>query len=133
MSVTTIVKTPRTVVDSVSRAAASAATRGTLDLRTKHGGLLTLKITNSGVLGVQCEGRVLVAHTAGATPSAASAGSDWKTLWSFGGGVASGVVTEQSIQIDAAVMHVEVEFVGNTTNACVVEAYMSEITSFDTV
>jgi len=132
MSSTTLVKTARTVVASVSRAAGAAATRGTLDLRTAQGGVLTMKITNSGTLGVQCEGRVLIAHNAGATPTAASAGTDWKTLWKFGGGVTSGYVTEQSMTVDPGVMHLEVEFHGNTTNAAVVEAYFSEITSAST-
>jgi hypothetical protein len=35
--------------------------------------------------------------------------------------------------VDPGVKHLEVEFHGNTTNACVVEAYFSEITSADTV
>ncbi len=133
MSSTTLVKTARTVVASVDRLAGVAETRGTLDLRTAQGGLLTMKIINSGTLGAQCEGRVLIAHNAGATPTAASSGTDWKTLWKFGGGLVSGTVTEQSMAIDPAVMHLEVEFHGNTTNACNVQAYFSEITSAETV
>jgi len=129
MSSTTLVKTARTVVASISRAAAAAATRGTLDLRTAQGGVLTMKITNSGTLGAQCEGRVLVAHDASTTPTADAAGTVWKTLWKFGGGLVSGTVTEQSMTVDPGVMHLEVEFEGNTTNAAVVEAYFSEITS----
>jgi hypothetical protein len=131
MSSTTLVKTARTVVASASNAA-TATTRGTLDLRTAQGGVLTMKITNSGTLGAQCEGRVLVAHNAGSTPTAAAAGTDWKTLWKFGGGLVSGTVTEQSMTVDPGVMHLEVEFTGNTTNACTVEAYFSEITRADT-
>ena len=133
MTTTTLVKTARTIIDSVSRAGGAAETRGTLDLRTKQGGVLTMKITNSGTLGAQCEGRVLVAHDAGATPTAASAGTVWKTLWKFGGGLTSGVVTEQSMTVDPGVMHLEVEFHGNTTNAAVVEAYFSEITNASTL
>ena len=73
MTTTTVTTTPRTVVASASNAA-GATTRGTLDLRTKLGGLLTMKITNGGTgPTVQCEGRVLVAHNAGSTPTAASA------------------------------------------------------------
>ncbi len=41
MTTTTLVKTARTLVASVSRAAAAAETRGTLDLRTTQGGMLT--------------------------------------------------------------------------------------------
>jgi hypothetical protein len=133
MSSTTLVKNARSIVASVSRAAAAAETRGTIDLRTAQGGILTMKITNSGTLGAQCEGRVLIAHTSNDTPAAGSAGTDWKTLWKFGGGLVSGTVTEQSMTVDPGVMHLEVEFVGNTTNAAVVEAYLSEITSASTL
>jgi hypothetical protein len=131
MATTTLVKTARTVVASVSNAA-SATTRGTIDLRTAQGGVLTMKLTNSGTLGAQCLGRVLVAHNSGTTPTAAAAGADWKTLASFGGGTTSGAITEQYFLIDAGVMHLECEFTGNTTSACVVEAYISEITSAST-
>jgi hypothetical protein len=129
MSNTTLTKTARTVVASTSNAAA-ATTRGTVDLRTAQGGMLTMKITNGGTgPTVQCEGRILAAHNAGATPTAASAGSDWKTLWRFGGGTTASAVTEQSFVADASIMHLEVEFTGNTGQAVTVEAYMSEITN----
>ena len=133
MSTTTLTKTARTIVASATNAAA-ATTRGTLDLRTAQGGLLTLKITN-GATGptVQCEGRVLVAHNAGSTPSAASAGADWKTIWRCGGTTTNSAVTERSVLIDPSVMHVEVEFTGNTGQGVTVEAYLSETTSVATV
>lgn len=132
MTTTTLTKTPRTLVASASNAA-SSTTRGTLDLRTAMGGLLTMKITN-GATGptVQCEGRVLVAHNSGSTPAAASAGSDWKTIWSFGGGTTNSAITEQSVEIGPGVMHLEVEFTGNTGQAVTVEAYLSEVTNSST-
>lgn len=128
MTTTTLTKNPRTLVASASNAAGST-TRGTLDLRTAMGGLLTLKITN-GATGptVQAEGRVLVAHNSGSTPTAASAGSDWKTVWKFGGGTTANAITEQSMEIGPGVMHLEVEFTGNTGQAVTVEAYLSEVT-----
>lgn len=126
---TTLTKTARTLVASTSNAAA-ATTRGTVDLRTAQGGLLTMKITNGGSgPTVQCEGRVLVAHDAGATPAADGAGADWKTLWRFGGGTSANAVTEQSFNVDPGTMHLEVEFTGNTGQAVTVEAYLSEITN----
>jgi len=133
MSNTTLTKTARTVVASVSNAA-GAVTRGTVDLRTAQGGLLTMKITNGGTgPTLQCEGRVLAAHNAGATPTAASAGADWKTLWAFGGGTTASDITEQPFVVDASIMHLEVEFTGNTGQAVTVEAHMSEITDAVTV
>lgn len=130
MTTTTLTKTPRTLVAAATSNAAGATTRGTVDLRTTQGGLLTMKITNGGTgPSVQCEGRVLVAHNSGATPTAASAGTDWKTVWKFGGGTTASAITEQSFVVDASVMHLEVEFTGNTGQAVTVEAYLSEITS----
>lgn len=121
-------KTPRTIVASVSNAAAGT-TRGTIDLETTYGGLLTMKITN-GATGpaVQCEGRVLVAHNA-TLPAAASAGADWKTVYTFGGGVVANAVTEMNYLVDPAVMALEVEFTGNTNQAVTVEAFLSELST----
>ena len=58
---------------TAERNAAGATTRGTLDLRTAHGGLLTMKIVN-GATGptVQAQANVLAAHNSGSTPAAAS-------------------------------------------------------------
>jgi len=126
---TTLTKTARTVVSSSSNTAGST-TRGTVDLRTAYGGFLTAKITN-GATGptVQCTCNFLVAHTASATPTAASAGSDWKTVWSFGGGSANAAVTEQTWDIPPGVMHLEVEFTGNTGQTVTVESFLSEVTN----
>lgn len=134
MPTATTVKTPRTLVAAGTSNTAGNTTRGTLDLRTKFGGLLTMKITN-GATGptAQCEGRVLVAHNSGATPTAASAGTDWKTIWVFGGGTTNNAITEQSIVLDQSVMHVEVEFTGNTGQTVTVEAFCSELTQIDSV
>ena len=134
MTTTTLNKTPRTPVAAGTSNAASATTRGTVDLRTAQGGLLTMKITNGGTgPTAQCEGRVLIAHNAGATPTAAGAGADWKTIRFFGGGTTNSAVTEQSFAIGPGVMHLETEFTGNTGQAVTVEAYFSEITSASTV
>lgn len=117
-----LTKTKSVIVASASNAA-GATTRGTLDVRTKDGGVITMKITNGGTgPTAQCEGRVLISHTEGATPTAASAGADWKTAWRFGGGVTANAVTEQVFEFGPGVQHVEIEFTGNTGQAVTVEA-----------
>ena len=134
MTTTTLIKTPRTLVAAGTSNAAGATTRGTVDLRTPHGGLLTLKITNGGTgPTVQCEGRVMIAHTAGATPAAASAGADWKTIWRFNGGTPANAITEQSYRVGPGEMHLQTEFTGNTGQAVTIEAFLSEVTSASTV
>lgn len=133
MTTTTLTKTPRTLIAEATSNAAGSTTRGTADLRTAQGGLLTVKIAN-GVTGptVPATVNILVAHNSGATPAAASAGADWKTIWPFTASTGNNVVTEQSIVIDPAVMHVEVEVTGNTGQPVTCEAYLSEITSVTT-
>lgn len=132
MTTTTLNKNVVTVVASSSNAA-GATTRGTVDLRTALGGTLTMKITN-GAIGpsAQCQCNILIAHNEGSTPAAASAGVDWKTLWSFGGGTTSNATTEQSFDIPQGAMHFEIEFTGNTGQAVTVEAILSKITSATT-
>ena len=130
MTTTTITNTARTLVAANTSNAAAGTTRGTVDLRGKLGGILTMKIINGGTgPTLQCEGRVLIAHNEGSTPAAASAGSDWKTIWRFGGGTTLNAITEQSYEFGPGIMHLEVEFTGNTIQPVTVEAYLSEITN----
>ena len=130
MTTTTLTKTPRTLIAAATSNAAGSKTRGTADLRTAQGGMLTVKIAN-GATGptVPATVNILIAHDAGATPTAAAAGADWKTIWSFAASTGNNVVTEQSITIDPGVMHLEVEVTGNTAQAVTCEAFLSEITS----
>ena len=121
-------KTERNILPSATNAA-GGVTRGVLDLETAHCGILTIKITN-GATGptVQCVCNVLIAHKA-TLPAAGSAGADWKTIRSYGGGTTANGVTEVALPIDIAVMALCVEFKGNTVQPVTVEAHMSEIST----
>jgi hypothetical protein len=127
---TTAVKTARTLIAAGTSNSAAGTTRGTLDLRTALGGRLTVKITN-GATGptVGATVNVLVAHNAGSTPAAASAGVDWKTIFSVAASTANNAVHEWSWTVDKNVMHLEVEVAGNTGQAVTCEAFLSETTS----
>ena len=134
MTTTTLTKTPRTLIAASTSNSAGGTTRGTVDLRTAQGGILTVKLTNGGTgptVAATCN--ILIAHNSGATPTAASAGADWKTIWSFAGTTTNSAITEQSIDIGPGVMHLEVEVTGNTGQAVTCEAFLSEITSASTV
>lgn len=127
---TTLTKAAVTVVASATNAA-GAVLRGTVDMRTSLGGLLTIKIVN-GATGpsTQCGASILAAHNDGATPTAAAAGTDWKTIYKgFGNGTANNTVGEWAYEVPAGVMHMEVEFGGNTGQDVTVEAYLSRITN----
>lgn len=128
MTTTTLTNGIATLVAPTSNAA-GATTRGTVDMRGTQGGWLTLKITNGGTgPTVQNQCNILIAHNTGATPSAGTAGSDWKTVWSFGGGITANSVTEQNVWINPC-CHLEVEFTGNTGQAVTVEAIITIITN----
>jgi len=132
MTTATATKAARTLIAAATSNAAGATTRGTVDLRTAFGGLLTVKLTNGGTgPTLQAEARVLVAHNTGSTPTAAGAGADWKTIYVVGNGTAASTVGEWSIPIDQSVMHCEVEITGNTGQAVTCEAFLSELSSID--
>lgn len=130
MTTATATKAARTLIAAATSNAAGATTRGTVDLRTAFGGLLTIKLTNGGTgPTLQAEARVLVAHNTGSTPTAAGAGADWKTIYVVGNGTSASTVGEWSIPIDQSVMHCEVEITGNTGQAVTCEAFLSELSS----
>ncbi len=130
MTTATATKAARTLIAAATSNAAGATTRGTVDLRTAFGGLLTVKLTNGGTgPTLQAEARVLVAHNTGSTPTAGGAGADWKTIYVVGNGTAANTVGEWSIPIDQSVMHCEVEITGNTGQAVTCEAFLSELSS----
>lgn len=117
-----LTKSESVIIASASNAAGATA-RGTLDVRTADGGRVTMKITNGGTgPTTQCEGRVLISHNTGTTPTAASAGAEWKTVQVFGGGVAANAFSEESFVFGPDVGHLEIEFTGNTGQAVTVEA-----------
>ena len=122
-----LTKSDTTIIASASNAA-GATSRGTIDLSSAYGGIVTMKITNGGTAPtLQCEGRVLISH-ADTLPTAASAGADWKTVWRFGGVTTASAVTEQNFQFGPEVRHLEVEFTGNTGQAVTVEAVATTYT-----
>jgi len=125
----TATKNARTLVSAGTTNTSGSTTRGVLSLGTALGGLLTFKITNGGTgPSTQCEGRVLVAHQ-GTAPTAGSAGTDWKTVYTVGNGTANSTVGEFSYVFGPEVMSLEVEFTGNTGQSVTVEAFVSEFTS----
>lgn len=131
MPTTTLTKAARTLIAVGTSNAAAGTTQGTpLDLRTKQGGLLTLKLTN-GATGptVQAVTYVCVAHNDGGSPAAAVAGADWKVIAQIGGGTTANAVTEVPVAIDPAAMHLHVYTTGNTGQAVGTEALFSEITN----
>ena len=127
---TTLTKSVVTLIAAATSNTAGSTTRGTADLRTSLGGLLTIKITN-GATGptVQAQANILVAHNTGSTPTAASAGTDWKTVYQVGNGTANNTVGEWSYVVPPGAMHIEVEVTGNTAQSVTCEAFLSRVDS----
>lgn len=127
---TTLTKTARTLISIGTSNAAAGTTQGTpLDLTTKQGGVLTIKLTNGGTgPTVQAVAYVCIAHNA-TTPSAAVAGADWKAITQIGGGTTASAVTEACVPIDPGAMQLHVYVTGNTGQAVTCEALFSEITN----
>jgi len=121
-------KTVQSIVSSVSQAAAGT-TRGAIDVRDKDGGIITIKITNGATAPtVIATATVMIAHDAAAGPPATgAAGAVWKTLTSFDGPSGNAEIAEHSYQFGPEVMHVQVEFTGNTVEAVTVEAIASTV------
>lgn len=135
MTTTTAVKTARTIIAASTNVAASTPYRAAIDLRTKHGGLLTIKMVTGGTgPTTQAVATLLVAHDEGTLPATGAAGSVWKTLAVLGGSsTTASTTTELSYIVPQGVMHLEVEISGNTGQAITAEAYLSELTNFTTV
>lgn len=131
MSTTTPTMVKRVLVASTSNAA-GGTTRGTLDLRGKCGGFLTLRMSNGGTAPtLQCLANVLISHAEGATPGAGSDGADWYRIAQFGGTITASRVTPVGIDIPPC-QHLEVEFTGNTGQAVTVVAEFTEYSNYST-
>jgi len=132
-ALTTLTKTARTLISAGTSNTSGSTTRGRCDLQTAQGGYLTIKVTN-GATGptLQAVVNVLVAHNA-TMPAAASAGADWKTIYSVGNGVANNPVGEWGFPIDPSIMCIEVEVTSNTAQTVTCEAFLSELTNAQTV
>ncbi len=127
---TTLTKSVTTLIAAATSNTAGSTTRGTADLRTSIGGLLTIKITNGGTgPTIQAVANILVAHNTGTTPTAASKGTDWKTVYTVGNGTTANTIGEWTYNLPSGAMHVEVEVTGNTGQTVTCEAFLSKLDS----
>lgn len=127
----TLSKTSTALLSSKSVAAGGTET-ATLDLRTCHGGTVSIQLKN-GATGPTLAAQVYVAysHNSGSTPSAsATFGSDWFLATSL-----QGTITNNDIRnfplviIPPGVQHLEIVVTGNTGQAVTVTAKATLVTS----
>lgn len=133
MPTTTTTLTPVTLIAAGTTVTAGTPQRAAYDMRGRHGGLLTAKITNGGTgPTVQATVTVYVAHNSGATPSTGAEGMDWKTYAVLGGGgVTASAVTTFSCVVPPC-CHLQVEIGGNTIQNVTGESFLTEYTSLET-
>lgn len=126
----TLVKTLNTLKDNVSVSAGSS-TSATVDLRTAHGGLLSVQIKN-GATGptLPCVAYIGISHNTGTTPSASTTwGTDWFPLATLYGTITNGDVRSfPPVEVPAGVQHLEVVFIGHTGQAITATAKLSIVT-----
>lgn len=130
MSDFTLVKSLNTLKDNVS-VAAGGTTSATVDMRTAHGGLLSVQIKN-GATGptLPCVAYVGISHNTGSTPAASTTwGTDWFPLATLYGTVTNGDVRSfPPVEIPAGVQHLEVVFKDHTGQAITATAKLSIVT-----
>lgn len=121
-----------TALFSAKSVAAGGTETATLDLRTCHGGTVSIQLKN-GATGPTLAASVYVAysHNSSSTPSASSTfGTDW-----FLGATLSGTTIANDIRdfppviIPPGVQHMEIVVTGNTGQAVTVTAKVTLVTS----
>lgn len=114
-------KTLRTIIAAATSNAAGATTTGTVvDLTTKYGGLLTVKITN-GATGPTVAA-VAYIYVSGDN-------SNFKLLASFTANISNSAVNEFVADIPGSAMYLRVDVKDNTGAAVTCEAFLQELTT----
>lgn len=112
-------KTARTVIASQSIAALGSAS-GTLDLTTKFGGVLTVRVTNGGT-GPTVGASVFV--------EVSTDGSTWRELSKVTHVNTANAIADWQWWIDWRMMHIRVRITGHTGQAVTGESLFHEGTS----
>ena len=121
-------KTVQSIHAAASTVTADTPLRAAIDVRDKDGGIITLKMTNGATAPtVAATAFVMIAHDTGTLPATGAAGAVWKTLTSFDGPAGNSEIAEHIYQFGPEVMHVQVEFSGNTVQNITAEAIASTV------
>jgi hypothetical protein len=113
--------TARTIIAAGSNNTSGGTTTGTVvDLTTKYGGLLTVKITN-GATGptVAASAYVYTSHD----------NSNFKTMTVLQSNLGNNAVSEFAMDIPPAVMYLRVDVKDNTGQTVTCEAFLQELTT----
>lgn len=121
-----------TTLFSAKSVAAGGTESATLDLRTCHGGTVSIQLKN-GSTGPTVPARVYlgISHNSGTTPSAsATFGTDWFSLTTLAGTSTSNDIRNfPPVTIPPGAQHLEIVVTGNTGQAVTVTAKATLVTS----
>ncbi len=112
-------KTLRTIIAAATSVSAGGSQVGTaVDLTTKDGGLLTIKITNGGTgPGIPASAYVMVSGD----------NTNWKIARKLTHSVTASAVGQWTVSVPRATMYVRVEVGDHTVNAVTCEAFLHEL------
>lgn len=131
MASLTLSKTSTTLFNNQS-VSAGGTQSATLDLRTCHGGTVSIQLKNGGT-GPTVAASVYVAysHNSGSTPSASSTfGTDWFLAATLSGTtVANDIRNFPPVIIPAGVQHMEVVVTGNTGQPVTINTQVTLVSS----
>ena len=114
-------KNLRTIIAAATSNGAGSTTTGTaIDLTTRYGGLLTVKITNGGT------GPTVAAQ---ANIYTSGDNTNFKLMQTLVAPTTNSAVTEWAVDIPAGVMYLRVDVTGNTAQAVTCEAFLQELTT----
>jgi hypothetical protein len=113
--------TKRTVIAAATSNAAGATTSGTeVDLSTRYGGLLNVRITNGGT--GPTIGADVVVYTGSAT-------GEKREFSRQTAPVTNSAVTDFVVEIPPGTMFLNLDVTGNTGQAVTIEAFLQELTT----
>ena len=114
-------KTLRTIIAAATSNSAGSTTTGTvIDLTTKYGGFLTIKITNGGT------GPTVAAS---AYIYVSGDNSNFKLVTTLAATTTNSLAHEWGIEIPPSVMYLRVDVKDNTAQAVTCEAFLNELTT----
>ena len=127
----TLSKTSTTLFNNQS-VSAGGTQSATLDLRTCHGGTVSIQLKNGGTgPTIQASAYIAISHNSGTTPSASSTfGGDWFLMATLSGTTISNDIRNFSpVIIPPGAQHLEMIVTDNTGQAVTVNARATLVTS----
>ena len=121
-------KTVQSIHAAATSVVAATPLRAAIDVRDKDGGIITIKMTNADPAPtLPASAFIMIAHDTGTLPATGAAGTVWKTVATIAGPTAVSEIVEDTYEFGPSVMHIQIEFSGNTVQNITAEAIASTV------